>query len=327
MDKDKIKWGVIGCGNIANKFASDLALIADAELQAVASRNLERAQEFGQKYNAISSYGNYDELFLDASVDIVYIATPHNFHCELSSRAMEHNKHVLCEKPLAINRKEAEKMIAMSKDKNLFFMEGLWTRFNPTFVEVKNRIDKGEIGQVKYIKADFSFKSHHPLDSRVFNLDLGGGAILDIGIYPTFLAYALLGKPNEILAKSIFNEITNCDVQSSMLFHYEDAQAILYSSFMSKSKMIACISGSDGEIYLHDSWHAAQGYTLVKNGEEEVIELPTKGIGFSHEIMECNNCIRNNQIESKLWSHQNSLDLISILDEVRSEVGLIYPQD
>ena len=323
----KIKWGIVGCGNIANKFASDLGLLEDAELQAVASRNLDKAVEFGQKHNSKKCYGNYDELFLDAEVDVIYIATPHNSHCELSLKAMEHNKHVLCEKPLAINKKEAEKMIALSKSKNLFFMEGLWTRFNPTFVEVKKRIDNGEIGEIKYIKADFSFKSDHPIDSRVFNLSLGGGTILDIGIYPAFLAYAFLGKPKEILAKSIFHETTGCDVQSTMLFHYEDAQAVLYSSFMSKSKMIACISGSEGEIYLHDTWHVAQGFTMVKNGEEEIFELPTKGIGFSHEIEECNNCIRTNQIESKLWSHQNSLDLITILDEVRDEVGLVYPQD
>jgi len=327
MEKHKIKWGIVGCGNIANKLASDLALVQGAELNAVASRSLERAQEFAQKHNSKKSYGSYDKFFADADIDIVYIATPHNSHCELSLKALKNGKHVLCEKPLAMNRKEAEKMIALSKTKNLFFMEGLWTRFNPTFLEVKKRIDNGEIGDIKYIKADFSFKSEHPLDSRVFDLNLGGGAILDIGIYPAFLAYAMLGKPKEIGAKSIFQEITKCDVQTSMLFHYKEAQAILYSSFMSKSKMIACISGSKGEIYIHNQWHVAQGFTLVKNKIEEKFELPTTGIGFSHEIEECHNCIKNNQIESKLWSHQNSLDLISILDDVRSEVGLVYSQD
>ncbi|MDY7395765.1 Gfo/Idh/MocA family oxidoreductase [Aureibaculum sp. 2210JD6-5] len=327
MDTSKIKWGIVGCGNIANKLASDLALVTDAELYAVASRNIEKAKAFAQQHNSKKSYGGYDELFQDENIDIVYIATPHSSHCELSLKALENGKHVLCEKPLAINRKETEKMIALSKSKNLFFMEGLWTRFIPTFVEAKKRIDNGEIGEIKYIKADFSFKSEHLLESRVFNLNLGGGAILDIGIYPAFLAYALLGKPKEILAKSIFHNTTKCDVQSSMLFHYEDAQAILYSSFMSKSKMIACISGSEGEIYIHNQWHVAQGYTMVKNNEEIKFELPTTGIGFSHEIEECHNCIRNNQIESKLWSHQNSLDLISILDKVRGKVGLVYPQD
>ncbi|WP_117881437.1 Gfo/Idh/MocA family protein [Aureibaculum luteum] len=327
MDKVKIKWGIIGCGNIANKFASDLALMEDAELQAVASRSIEKAKSFGEKHNSKKCYDSYDELFLDGDVDIVYIATPHSSHCELSLKAMQHNKHVLSEKPLAINKVEAAKMIALSKEKGLFFMEGLWTRFNPTFVAIKKIIDSGEIGDIKFINADFSFKSNHSLDSRVFDLKLGGGALLDIGIYPAFLTYALLGKPKEILAKSIFNEATKCDVQSSMIFHYENAQAILYSGFMSNAKMIARISGSEGEIYIHNQWHMAQGYTLVKNGKEEVFELPTKGIGFSHEIMECHNCLKNNQIESKHWSHKNSMDLISILDEVRCEVGLIYPQD
>ncbi|MET2983901.1 Gfo/Idh/MocA family protein [Aureibaculum conchae] len=327
METLKIKWGIVGCGNIANKFVSDLALVEDAELQAVASRNLEKADAFGQKHNSKKCYGSYDELFLDSDVDIVYIATPHNSHCEFSLKALEYGKHVLCEKPLSINRKEAEKMIALSKSRNLFFMEGLWTRFNPTFVAVKERIDNGEIGKVKYIKADFSFKSEHALDSRVFNLDLAGGALLDIGIYPIFLAYSLLGKPEDILAKSIFHTKTGADVQTSMLFHYKNAQAILYSGFMSKSKMTACISGTEGEIYIHDQWHVAQGYALVKNEEEEVFELPTKGIGFTHEIEECHKCIRNNQIESNLWSHQHSLDLISILDDVRDQVGLKYPQE
>lgn len=327
MKKPKIKWGIVGCGNIANKFANDLALVEDAELYAVASRSLEKATTFGQKYNAKQRYGNYGDLFSDKDVDIVYIATPHNSHCGLSIRAMESGKHVLCEKPLAINQKEAKKMIALSKANKLFFMEGLWTRFNPTFVEVKKRIENGEIGTLNYIKADFSFKSEHALDSRVFNLDLAGGALLDIGIYPAFLANTLLGKPKEIAAKSIFHEVTNCDVQTSMLFHYKNAQAILYSGFMSKSKMIACISGTEGEIYIHDQWHVAQGYTLVKNGMEEKFELPTIGIGFTHEIEECQRCIENNQIESELWSHQHSLDLIAILDEVRQKVGLVYPQD
>ena len=327
MEGQKINWGIVGCGNIANKFVSDLALVEDAELQAVASRNLEKAEAFGQKHNSKKCYGSYDELFLDSDIDIVYIATPHNSHCELSLKALEHVKHVLCEKPLSINRKEAEKMIALSKSKNLFFMEALWTRFNPTLLAVKKLIDSGELGKLKYIHADFSFKSEHRLDSRVFNLDLAGGALLDIGIYPAFLAYSLLGKPKEIVAKSIFHDKTGSDVQTSMLFQYEDAQAVLYCSFASTSKMPAFITGTEAEIYIPSQWHVAQGYTLVKDGIEEHFDLPTKGIGFTYEIGECHNCIRNNQIESKLWSHQHSLDLISVLDKIREQVGLKYPQE
>ncbi len=327
MDISKVKWGIVGCGSIANKFASDLALIDDAELSAVASRNIDKAENFAQEHKAKSAYGSYDQLFLDIDVDIIYIATPHTSHAELSIKAMEYGKHVLCEKPLALNKKEATTMIETSKRTNRFFMEALWTRFNPSLVAAKRHIDNGEIGQVKYINADFSFKSTQLLGSRVLNMDLGGGAILDIGIYPAFLAYLLLGIPKEIAVKSIFHKVTKCDIQTSMIFHYEEAQAVLYSSFISKSDMIARISGTEGQIYLHDSWHVAQGYTLVKNNHQQVFDLPTTGIGFTHEIIECHNCIRANKIESNLWSHQNSLDLISILDTVREEVGLKYSQE
>ncbi len=327
MGAKKIKWGIIGCGNIANKFASDLALIDDAKLVAVASRSMDRATEFGQQHNSEKAYDSYDELFLDTTIDIIYIATPHTSHAALSIKAMEHGKHVLCEKPLALNKKEALAMIEASKRTNQFFMEALWTRFNPSLIAIKKRIDNGEIGQLKFINVDFSFKTDKSLDSRVLDLDLGGGTILDIGIYPAFLVYLLLGVPKEILAKSIFHKVTKCDMQTAMLFHYDDAQAILYSGFESQSELVARISGTEGQIHLNRPWLVAQSYTLLKNEKEEVFELPTTGLGFSHEILECHNCIRANRIESEFWSHQNSLDLISILDKVREQVGLKYPQE
>ena len=328
MDQSKIiKWGIIGCGNIANKFASDLALIEDAELFAVASRSEKRAKEFQQKHHANKSYSNYEELLADEDINIVYIATPHISHAKWSIKAMEQGKHVLCEKPLALNKKETTDILETSKRTNQFFMEALWTRFNPSFVAIKKLIDEGVIGDVKYINADFSFKADKPLDGRVLNLELGGGAILDIGIYPAFLTYSLLGIPEEILAKSIFHEVTKCDMQTSMIFQYSNAQAVLYSSFASKSAMTAKISGTEGQIHIPDPWHVPQGFTLIKNDQEKYFDLPTTGIGFSHEIIECHQCIRENSIESKIWSHQNSMDLISILDSVREQIGLKYPQE
>ena len=324
---DKIKWGIIGCGKIAHKFVSDLAMIDDAALVAVASRSYEKADEFSQMHKAKKAYGSYDELFLDQKVDIVYIATPHHLHAELSIKAMENNKHVLCEKPLSINHKEAKLIIEASRRTQRFFMEALWTRFIPTYVAVKKLIDEGEIGEIKYINADFAFRSEFSTDDRTLNINLGGGAILDIGIYPVFLTYSLLGIPKEILAKSIFHQTAACDVQTSMIFHYHEAQAILYSSFESQSDMVARISGTKGQIYLNDRWHHANGYKLVKNGKEQEIENPVLGLGYSHEILECHDCLRKNSIESPKWSHQNSLDLISILDDVRKQVGLTYPQE
>ncbi len=327
MDLPKIKWGIVGCGNIANKFTSDMALIDDAEIFAVASRTIEKAQGFAQKHNAKNAYGTYEGLFRNTDIDIVYIATPHVSHAELSIQAMEHGKHVLCEKPLSLNAKEAAAIIETSKRTNRFFMEALWTRFNPVIVETKKRIDDGEIGEVRFINADFSFKVSVRLDSRVIALELGGGAMLDIGIYPAFLSYLILGSPKEIVAKSLFHKVTKCDMQTSMIFTYETAHTLLYSGFESSSDMIARISGTEGQIYIHKTWHSPEGYTLVKGEDEQVFDLPIKGIGLTYEIEECHKCLRTNQIESKLWSHKNSLDLISILDTVRDQVGLVYPQE
>ena len=323
----KIKWGIIGCGNIAHKFTSDLALVEDAEVSAVASRTIEKAQQFARQHNANNAFGTYEELFRDTDTDIVYIATPHVSHAELSIRAMEHGKHVLCEKPLALNAREATAIIETSRRTNRFFMEALWSRFNPTIIEIKKRIDNGEIGEVKFVNADFSFKVTGGLDSRVIALELGGGAVLDIGIYPAFLSYFILGFPKEIVAKSLFHKVTKCDIQTSMIFTYESAQALLSSGFESGSDMIARICGEEGQIYIHKTWHAPEGYTLVRGEHEQVFDLPIKGIGFTYEIKECHKCLRNNQIESELWLHKSSLDLISILDVVRDQVGLVYPQE
>ena len=327
MNRSKIKWGIIGCGNIAAKFAQDLALVQDAELTAVASRSIEKATTFAQNNNSKKAFGSYDALLEDPEVDIVYIATPHISHAALSIKSMQSGKHVLCEKPLAINKNDALEIIKISKDTNRFFMEALWTRFNPVFVEVLKRIQNNEIGEVKYINADFAFKSEHSLDSRVFNLELGGGSLLDIGIYPVFLAYTILGTPEKINATSLFKKETGADIQTSMLFNYNNASAILYSGFTSDSDMTARISGTEGQIYIHDRWHHPDSFSIIKNGNEEKIILEKTGIGYTHEILECQECIHLNKIESEHWSHQNSLDLISILDTIRKKVGLKYPQE
>ena len=183
------------------------------------------------------------------------------------------------------------------------------------------------MGEIKYINADFSFKSDKPLDGRVMNLELGGGTILDIGIYPAFLSYMILGKPNKILATSILHAETACDVQTSMIFEYDGAQALLYSSFASKSELSARISGTKAQIHINDPWHAAKSFNIIQNDQNQLIKNPIHGLGYIYEIEECHKCLKAEHIESKLWSHENSLDLISILDEIRKIVGLKYPQE
>lgn len=326
MNNKKIKWGIIGLGNIAHQFAKDLMLVDEAELVAVASRNLDKAQEFAQNYDCSKAYDSYDAIINDAEVDILYIATPHNSHAALTIKALQNKKHVLCEKPIALNYTDAFQMIEASKKNNQFFMEAFWTRFNPSFREAFSKIKKGEIGEVKYINADFAFTAEElgGEGNRKTDISLGGGALLDIGVYPLFLCYVVLGIPVEILAKANFHQ-TGADLQTSMILQYDNAQAILHSSFVSTSNIKATINGTKGRINLNTLWHQTQSYTLTVDEQDEEILLPTKGKGFTYEIEECHHCIKENKIESELWSHQNSLELIKIVDEVRSKIGLGYP--
>ncbi|KAF2512672.1 Gfo/Idh/MocA family oxidoreductase [Flavobacterium zhairuonense] len=323
-NSQKIKWGIIGLGNIANQFASDLLLLEDAELTAVASRDLFKANDFAQKYNCSKAYDSNESLFADEEVEIIYIATPHDSHAALSIKALESGKHVLCEKPLSLSYSDAIRMTEASKKNNKFFMEAFWTRFIPTTKEVLDKVAKEEIGEVKYINADFAFRGSETENLRLFDKKLGGGALFDIGVYPLFLSYILLGKPKEIIAKAIMHK-NNIDLQTSMILQYESAQSILHASIVSDSDMKATIAGTKGRIELNSPWFVADGYSLFINDEKEaVVSLPVLGKGYSHEIMECHNCIRNGQIESEFWSHQNSLDLSGIVEEIKKQIGLKF---
>ena len=326
MDQ-KLRWGIAGLGNIANKFAADLRLVSDAELKAVGSRNIEKAAAFAQEHGVAHHYGSYQDLFASPEVDVIYIATPHTSHYELSLQCMEHGKHVLCEKPLGINSTEVKKMIDTARKKNVFLMEALWSRFNPSIDQVYERIIKGDIGRVSYLRADFAFYSlDRDKSGRLLNPELAGGSLLDIGIYPVFLAYLVLGMPSKILASSNFYS-TGVEIQTGMIFTYPDAMAVLYSGLSSKSEMKAEISGTKGRFTLEPRWHETQGYSLESSEEIEYIDMPTQGKGYSYEISEVNSCLRLGKIESDKWSHQNSLDLHSILDEVRSLGGVKFPSE
>jgi predicted dehydrogenase len=319
----KIKWGIIGLGNIANQFAADLLVLQDAELFAVATRDNTKAIEFAKKYHCAKSYDSYEALFQDDQVDIIYIATPHDSHAELSIKALESGKHVLCEKPLALSYKDAARMIEASKKNGKFFMESFWTRFIPSVEEILEKAGQGIIGDIKYIKADFAFFADQEKGGRLFDKNLGGGALFDIGVYPLFLSYLLLGIPKEIMAKSIYHK-NGIDLQTSMILQYENAQSVLHASITSQSDMKATISGTEGHIQLNAPWYIADGYSVSKNDKEETFSLQNLGIGYTHEAIECHNCIRNNQIESKLWSHQNSLELSKMVEDIKNQIGLNF---
>ncbi len=320
-----IRWGIAGLGNIAQTFAEELKLVDNCKLTAVASRNMEKARVFGKQFQVVNAFGSYEELFAFEEVDVIYIATPHTSHASLSISAMNHGKHVLCEKPLSTNKEEVQRIIDTADTQGVFMMEALWSRFNPGILKALEHVKNGDIGQIKYLQADFAFYSlHKSEEGRLLNPELAGGSILDIGIYPIFLAYLFLGMPQDILATSNFYS-TGVEIQTSMIFEYAAAQAVLYSGLNSRSEIKAQISGTEGSIYFDPPWYKTQGYTLEKNGEIEHFDCPTHGNGYIYEIEEVNFCIREAMRESPRWNHQNSRELIHIMDEVRSKGNVIFP--
>lgn len=320
-----VRWGIVGAGKIAHSFSKDLVLVSGGKLTAVGSRSLERAKKFADEYGAPHVFGSYDALFESDTVDVIYIATPHTYHAEVAISAMEAGKHVLCEKPMGVNKSEVERMIEAAKKNKVFLMEALWSRFNPTINAVKELVDSGEIGDVGYLYSDFAF---YALDrdekGRLLNPELAGGSLLDIGIYPIFLAYLMLGMPADILAKVHFHE-TGVEKQCSMIFDYHNAHAMLYSGLTSDSEMKSEISGNKGSVFINPRWHEATSYTLVKDGETKTLELPKIGKGYAHEIEEVHKCLQAGKLESDLWSHQNSLDLIYLMDTIRQKTDIKFP--
>lgn len=319
-----LRWGILGLGNIAHQFTKDLLLVPGNTLSAVASRDIQKAKEFASLYGAPQAYGTYEALFEDREVDIIYIGTPHDSHAQLSTAALNAGKHLLCEKPLAVNRKQVQQIIDAARKNQRFMMEALWSRFNPSIQAALQLIENKAIGEVNYINADFNFNTSAPDENRIFNMDLAGGALLDIGIYPVFLAYAIWGKPEQILASARFHR-TGSDLQTSAILKYPQGFANIMCGVQSKSDMVAKIYGTQGHIFIDSRWHEAQGYAIQANGKTEKVSLPTLGKGFTYEIEECQRCIQSGELESKFWSQRNSLDLMEILDEIRALIGLKYP--
>ena len=321
-----VRWGILGLGNIAKKFADDIKFVPDCKIEAVASSDMERSKNFANIYKVNRFYNNYDDLFKDGEVDIIYIASLNNNHYRFSAKALKHNKAVLCEKPLAINESQVKNLVYLSNERGVFLMEALWTRFNPVFDQLLKWISKGQIGKIKYIYASFSFngieRSH---DSRLFNLEKGGGSLLDIGIYPLFLSYQLLGYPISIISDAIKSE-TGVDKQMAMIFRYKDSQALLYSSFSHNEDMCAKICGENGEIYIDSRWHESNIITLSNNSNIKK-KFEFIGKGYVYEIEESNKCIREKRIESKKWTHKNSLDLVKLMDKIRAQNDIFYPNE
>lgn len=318
-----IKWGIIGIGKIAEKFTQDLATVAGCELYAVASTNLERAQAFAVKHGADFAYGSYEEIFNAPELDVVYIATPHVTHAYCTKICLEKQVAVLCEKPFAMNEAEVNTMIECAQKNDTFLMEAMWTRFLPTTLKVLELIESGAIGEIKTIHADFGFKADFEPERRLFNSKLGGGALLDIGIYPAYLSLLLLGYPSKIEALSIIGS-TGVDETTSFVFRYDEhATAVLNCTILADTNTEAWIYGSKGKIQIHSRFHEGKKVTLFSEENAPVdFEFNRETRGYDFEIREVNRCLTENLKESPLMPHKMSRHLIHLLDKIREQAGI-----
>ncbi len=319
-----IRWGIMGPGKIARKFAQDLREVPHAELYAVASRNQGRAEAFANEYNAAKVFGNYKALAEDPGVDAVYIATPHALHKEYSLLCLSHKKAVLCEKPLAINAAQVEEMIAASKAHQVLLMEAMWTAFLPHFQAAMQKVREGVLGEIISIEADFGF--HPPFNpvSRLFNKQLGGGSLLDIGIYPLFFSLSVLGRPTVVDARATFFE-NGADSSCHITLLYDHhAKARLYSTLLKETPTEAVIKGSEGTLNIHPRFHESSSFTIEKEGKTEQFTFTNRGKGFVHEIEHFCNLLTEGETESPVMTFATSRQLIGLLDGVREKIGLYY---
>lgn len=319
-----IRWGIIGLGKIAHKFAKDLLTVNNAQLYAVASRSQDKANEFASTYNAIKAYSCYEDLAEDPNIDAVYIATPHTYHKENTILCLNKGIAVLCEKPFAMNAKEVEEMIDCAKVNNTLLMEALWTYFLPHYQYVLQLLKNKTYGNVLKIEADFGFFREFNNNDRLFRKSLGGGSLLDIGIYPIFTALSILGKPNSIEAKATFFE-NGADSTCNMVFDYNDGvKAYLKSSLLENLPTEAIFYCDHASIKINTMFHMPTTVSIIIDGKEKIKDFGYNTIGYNYEIIHFNELIQQGKTESPIMSLEFSKQLISILDSVRNLIQLDY---
>jgi predicted dehydrogenase len=326
--KEKIRWGILGPGRIAGKFASALREAGGAELAAVGSRSLGRAGRFASDFGFKRAYGSYEELAGDNGIDAVYIGTPHSCHRDNTILCLRAGRHVLCEKPFAINAIEAEEMITASRKKKRALMEAMWMRFMPSILKVRELVAGGEIGEIRRITADFGFRAEFDPESRLFDPALGGGALLDVGVYPVSLAYFLLGEPAVVEGTAYIGE-TGVDEESVALLGYEGgSQAVLMMALRLKTRCDAFIFGTAGSIWIPEPWWKSERIVMRRNGRRErTIDLPRLENGFIYQAEEMMGLVREGKTESEIMPLDDSLAVMRIMDRIRRHWGLKYPME
>ncbi len=321
-------WGIIGPGKIANKFAVALTLAGRTRLVAIASRDAARGKAFAASHGAEHVYDNYEQLADDPSIDAVYIATPHGFHAEHALLCLQQGKAVLCEKPMALSARQVAEMVDASVRNRAFLMEAMWTRFVPLMQQTMDLIGEGKIGTLKYVRADFGFLSPFSPEGRLYNLRLGGGSLLDIGIYPLFLCLQLLGKPDDIRASGHLAPTGSDETCHAILTWRNGQSAVISSTLACQTSLTAEIAGTEGMIRIPTPWYKNDRLEWNRSGEEaRQIQLEPMINGFEYQIREVTRCLDAGLIESPSMSHAFSQMMSRTMDTIRHQLGVKYPTE
>lgn len=325
----KINWGIIGCGAIARKFATSLKSVPEANLLACASRTPGKAEALGTEFEIPQTYSTYEELLANPEVHLIYVATSHNFHFENTKLCLEHGKHVLCEKAFTINARQAKELIALARAKNLFLMEGMWTRFLPLTVKLRELLEQKIIGELLTFRGNFCIKMPEAMDTRLRQKALAGGALLDLGVYPISYASMLFGEQPQRIQSSAVLGPTGVDERSFYLFEYGDGRtAQMESSFTYSTPPEIFICGTEGYIQIPEFYRACE-LTVCRHGEdplhiERPIDWPTS---FRFEIMHAMECVASGKTESPIMPLNETIEIMTTMDALRAQWGLSYPDE
>jgi predicted dehydrogenase len=322
----KFRWGILGTGAIAKQFVQGLRSVPDAEVFAVGSRSEASAAKFAVKWNISRRHASYEDLASDPDVDVVYIATPHPFHAQNATLCLQAGKAVLCEKPFCVNAAEAERVVELARKKRLFIMEGMWTRFFPLMEEVRRLVSEGAIGEVRMLNVDFGFRAELDPASRLFDQRLGGGALLDVGVYCVSFASMVLGRPSGFVGLPHLGE-TGVDEQASVVLEHEGGRlANLSIGIRTATPQEATIMGSEGYVRIHAPWWRPKSMTIYSPGEEsETVEAPVSGNGFNYEAAEVMRCLEAGKTESDVMPLDETISVMRTMDGIRAAWGLRYP--
>jgi predicted dehydrogenase len=324
---DRIRWGILGTGSIARKFALGLTTLLDAELVAVGSRSQAKADEFATRFNVARRHASYEALVKDPEVDVVYVATPHSLHAANTLMALEAGKPVLCEKPFTINARQAELVIRTARAKKLLVMEAMWSRFLPMMIRLKEMLAEGVIGEVRTLTADFGFKAEKH-EGRLFDPAFGGGALLDVGVYPISLASMLFGPPSTVTGVAEMGSTGVDEQAAATLSHPGGALALLHTSIRTNTFHEASIIGTIGKIKLQPSWWRGTDMTLFLDNEgEELLEFPYTGNGYQFEAEAFMDCLREGKSECAIMPLDETLSIMKTMDALRAQWGLKYPME